>query len=181
MTTKASRWITPKEASEKLGLTVRQLANLADQGMDARVGPGGHRQYKWPECREWYFQARRDSDQAELQLKYGGSAADPDAAKARLANAQADKTEFEVARLRGEYVSIAYHARELEAQAGRLVQPLNAMRGRFRDRSLGLSADSVDAFWDAVEDWLRAGFHSAVEEHDTDDSDPADEPSAEAA
>jgi phage terminase Nu1 subunit (DNA packaging protein) len=175
-------WVSPKTASMLLGLTVRQLANLADEKkVVARVGKGGQREYLFPDSRESYLRSKVDTAIAEALAKIGPKTDSPEAAKARLANAQADMVEFELAKKRGEYVSIAFHLSEIESTMSRVNGAISALGPEYRDRSLELTPDTVDAFWETVEDGLRARLHDAVSQHNADDRDPADEPPAEAA
>lgn len=175
-------WQPPKVASFILGLTVRQLANLADEGkVEARLGKGGQREYLFPESREKYLRSKIDTAVAEALAKFGPRTDSPDAAKARLANAQADMVEFELAKKRGEYVSLAFHFREIEAMAGRLAEPVGSLGAQYRDASLQLTPATVDAFWGDLEEALRARLYDAVTGHNADDADPADEPPAQAA
>jgi phage terminase Nu1 subunit (DNA packaging protein) len=146
-----------------------------------RVGKGGQREYLFPESRETYLRSKVDTAVADALAKLGPKTDSPEAAKARLANAQADMVEFQLAQKRSEYVSLAYHLREQDAQASRLVLPLSQLHQRYRTPSLGLTDATVDAFWLAVEDWLRAQAFEAVTRTDEDDLDPADVPPAEAA
>jgi phage terminase Nu1 subunit (DNA packaging protein) len=165
-----------------LGLTVRQLANLADENkVVARVGKGGQREYLFPESRETYHRAKVDKEVAEAMAKLGPKTDSPEAAKARLANAQADMVEFELAKKRSEYVSIAYHLRHLESSLSRLSSVVTALGQTHRAASIGLTGETVDAFWEMVEDQLRAALFDATQQHNDDDLDPAAEPPAEAA
>lgn len=184
MTTKESLtgWVSPKTASALLGLTVRQLANLADENkVVARVGKGGMREYLFPDSRETYLRAKTDSAVAEALAKLGPKTDSPEAAKARLANAQADMVEFDLAKKRGEYVSIAFHLTETENTLGRLNAAVSELGSVYREATLEVTSTTVDAFWMGVEDWLRARMHAAASEHNADDSDPAAEPPTEAA
>lgn len=181
MTTKASTWLSPKQCAERLGLTVRQVSNLADEGLPARVGPNGYRQYLWPDAREWYHRSKIDAAVANALSRLGPNTDSPEAAKARLANAQADMVEFDLAKKRGEYVSLAFHFRELELLAGRLAEATNSLGVENREASLELTPATVDAFWAELEDRLRSRFFDAVSDYNADDSDPADEPPAQAA
>lgn len=187
MPPKTSVWLSPKDAGDRLGLTQARLRQLADDGTFkeaktgrsfVRVSAGGHREYLWPEVREAYIQLKVDAAVAS-SMAAAPAPESKEAAQARLANAQADKVEYELAIKRQEYLSVAYHLREIEKMAGRLVAPLGALGAQYRDRSLGLTPETVDAFWAQVEDELRAQFREAVA--DVDDSDPAEEPPAEAA
>jgi phage terminase Nu1 subunit (DNA packaging protein) len=175
-------WVSPKTASSLLGLTVRQLANLADENkVVARVGKGGQREYLFPDSRETYLRSKVDSAVAEALARLGPKTDSPEAAKARLANAQADMVEFDLAKKRGEYVSIAFHLRQLEATLSRLNTVVTALGQEHRASSIGLTGETVDAFWERVEDQLRAALFDATQQHNADDADPAAEPPAEAA
>jgi phage terminase Nu1 subunit (DNA packaging protein) len=175
-------WVSPKQASALLGLTVRQLANLADESkVVARVGKGGQREYLFPDSRETYLRSKVDSAVAEALAKLGPKTDSPEAAKARLAHAQADMVEFDLARKRAEYVSNAFHLRELESTLSRLNAVVSALGQEHREASIGLTGDTVDAFWELVEDRLRAALFDATQQHNADDADPAADPPAEAA
>lgn len=164
-------WIKPGELAVLVGYSPRHLANLADEGMPSRIGARG-REYQWPACREWL----RDYHQRQAIADALGGTPAPDsreAAQARLANAQADKIEYDLAIKRREYLSVAYHLREMERMAGRLVAPLGALGAQYRERSLGLTPETVDAFWAVVEDELRAHLRDAVAAGG-DEEDPAE-------
>ncbi len=174
----AQLWLAPRDAAERLGLSVRRLAQLADEAvLTCKVSTGGHRQYAWPAIRDEHFDWKLRQAIAERET----AAPAPDskeAAQARLANAQADKVEYELSIKRAEYVSVAFMLRELEALSGRLAGPVGALGAQYRQASLGLTPDTVDAFWAQVEDGLRAHLRDAVAAVNQDDSDPAEEPPA---
>jgi phage terminase Nu1 subunit (DNA packaging protein) len=87
--------ITRKTAADLLGLSVRRVGQIVEEGN----GP--------PQARGGSFPAREFGQwMIERELaKRGGVGLDLTAERARLAKAQADKTELEVAELRGELVS----------------------------------------------------------------------------
>lgn len=176
----ASRRIKPKQAALLLGLTARHLARLADERvLSAVIGAGGQREYLWPDIRDQYAEHREQIAVAEALKKVGPRADSPEAAKARLANAQAAKVEMELARLRSESVSVALATAQYRALAQRLVPIVNSMKGRYRDRCVGLTEESVDAVLDDLEDTLRRALHQAVSAIDDGFEDPEDDGNAE--
>ena len=92
--------LTQQQAAVLAGLTTRRLQQLdkAGEGPPRKAGGG----YPLAEMRNWI----RDRILAELGVANDGQAYDYNAERARLTKAQADKTELEVAELRGSVLHV---------------------------------------------------------------------------
>lgn len=102
----APREVQSGALAELLGVTQRQISNLAREGMPHR----GER-YPVAECVQWYIR-RRSPD---------GRPTDERAARARKLHAEAEAAELDLAERRGDLIPRSVHERRCEQFAQRLV------------------------------------------------------------
>lgn len=154
------------------------MARLADEGMPSRLNPStGTREYKYPAFQVWYYQKLRDMAAADALAKYP-KADSPESAKARLANAQADMVEFELARKRSEFIAVGDHMRQYQALAERLVEPTKRLKSEFLEPLVthGVARDHAEQLLERMEDWLRSQFHAGTADYEEPESDePTDD------
>ena len=93
------RWLTPAEAADRLGVTVRWLRSLTKQGMPRESGRAGR--YPWPGVREWYT---KHLEQKVIERVQPSSLTDERAAYTRT---RRELAEIELRKRQGEVVEIA--------------------------------------------------------------------------
>lgn len=138
--------VSVAEAAELLGISDRRLRQLVVEHRDApAIGQGKHRQYLWPQLREW-----RD----KLLVQQGVQSVRPgtvEEARARKLAAEADLKEMEAGERRGALMPAALFRQEFEAACQRVAaHQLNAP-ARYAPQLLAAFADRMRA-----EDIIRA-------------------------
>jgi phage terminase Nu1 subunit (DNA packaging protein) len=113
--------LSQDQAAEIAGITTRRLQQLdkADEGPD-RTASGG---YIPAALGKWI----RERILADLGVANDGKAYDYEAERARLTKAQADKTELEVAELRGELISTPKALVQIESMVAAMRSKLLSM------------------------------------------------------
>jgi phage terminase Nu1 subunit (DNA packaging protein) len=178
--TKASAWVTPRELSVRLGISVVRCRQLADeQVLTARVTPSGNREYQWPECREQYIDYKVRTEIANALGHSAPAANDLDAARARLANAQAARQELALAKEQRHTIPTKQAMDQQEQLAARVSRGIKQLRGQFMRQSIGLTPEQAPALFDAIEDALFREMHSAFAQAYADpDSDEPEQTGA---
>ena len=136
--------------------------------MPSRIGADGTREYRYPGFQVWYYDHLKRMAIADTIAKMGPRQDSPDAARARLANMQADMVEFELARKRGEFMAVGDHMRQYEALATRMVEPTKKLKPQFLERvvALGIPRDRAETLLHDMEDWLRSEFFTATADYE---------------
>lgn len=137
------------EAAERLGLTPQGLGQYAKRpGAPSRVD-GRNVFVQWPAFARW----------REEQIAAAAQPADLDSARARKANAEAEIAELELAKARGQMVTVADYERALGVMCDRFVARLRALPVR-----LAHLGDAVEAEAEAEAEAIIAELHALDED-----------------
>jgi phage terminase Nu1 subunit (DNA packaging protein) len=160
----SDRWISLNQLAEETGLAVRTLQYIRAQepGVLA-TRQGKAMEYRQPDCA--IALRKREADKAVTEANPG----DLDTARTRKANAEAELAEIEVAKARGEVVSVADYEGALGRVLDRLTARLRAMPVRLAH--LGPEAEAA----------AEAEAERIVVELAAFDEDVVDEPEQKAA
>lgn len=160
-----NRWIGLNELADETGMSVRNLQYIRTQepGVLTTRQRGSLTQYKQPDCA--VALRKREADKARRESAPQVSL---DEARTRKALAEAELAELEVAKARGEFVSVA----DYETALGRVLDTLTA---RLRAMPVRLGHFGGD-----VEEALEAEVESVIVELSQMDEDVIDEPADEA-
>ena len=122
--------ISIAEAAKRLGMTKQAIGQWADKApADAVELRGGRRYLRWPAFPVWYRQ-RLSSTAPENFEK----------ARARKMAAEAELTELELARVRGEQVPVDAVRKTMGQLAAKLRSQLLAVPGRYSARIVGIAS-----------------------------------------
>lgn len=118
-----SRWISLNQLAEETGLAVRTLQYIRAQEPSVLTTRqrGKVLEYKAPDCA--VALRKREAEKAVQDAMPG----DLDAARTRKANAEAELAELEVAKARGEFVSVADYETALARVLDRLMARLRSL------------------------------------------------------
>ncbi len=122
-----------KEVADLLGISPRQVHNLTDRGMPRQVHEGKPR-YPWPDALKWYITFKVAAEAAKTEP------IDFEKARARKMTADAELTEMELARARGETVTVDVFRETVSAIATKVRSQLMAAPGRYSSRMVGLKS-----------------------------------------
>lgn len=127
--------LTQKELADRLDLVPRQIHNLVNEGMPAKVEKG-KRFYPWPECNVWY-----------IDYKIRSAAPKPDKNKDRLVELELRKeevavrsAELKLAKEEARVVSIDYMEQQLSSILEGLRGKLLSFAGKNAQDLLGLQS-----------------------------------------
>jgi hypothetical protein len=123
-----SELVPVNEAARRLGLTGGEVSRLHQLDGCPKLVRSGRTMLKWPDFPRW-----RDA-----RLKREGKPATLDASRARRAAAQAELSEIEVAKARGEVLTIADLERIVAKDYGMVKAGLLSLPGRLAPEILGL-------------------------------------------
>lgn len=122
--------VSQREIAEIIGVSVRQVRYLMDDGLPA-VARNGDRVFPVPAAVQWYL-ARKVTEAKRA------AADDPlEAAKIRKMTADADRAELETEKLRAEVVTVDYMAKELDRTLQHLRGMCLAFPGRHAPELVG--------------------------------------------
>ena len=162
----SDRWISLNQLADETGFAVRTLQYIRAQEpsvLVTRQRAGKALEYKQPDCA--VNLRKRESEKAVAESNPG----DLDTARTRKANAEAELAEIEVAKARGEVVSVADYEGALARVLDRLTARLRAMPVRLAH--LGPEAEAA----------AEAEAERIVVELSAFDEDVVDEPEQRAA
>lgn len=126
-----SKHVNQRDAAERLGLTTRQVKNLADLGMPT-VSAGGKLTYPFPECLKWYV---------EYKVTSAVNACTPgdfEEAKTRKMAAEAELAEMELAQQRGDLVAVVDVGARVAGVLERVRARLVVIPGKLAPRLVGV-------------------------------------------
>lgn len=125
-----SEWLLQKEIAGRLGLSTRQVANLAKEGLPKRSREGQVK-YEWPAGSVWYLERKI----AEAVEKI--TPPEPDDARARLDTVRARLAELELAEREEKLVTVAYMEQQVSAIAQQLRASLLAIPAKYAPLLVG--------------------------------------------
>ena len=144
--------LTQSQAAEVAGLTTRRLQQLDKDGSGPpRMSGGG---YFAADLGRWL----KDRLLSELGVANDGKAYDYEAERARLTKAQADKTELEVAELRGELVRAPVIGLHWQAMVAAMRAKLLSLPSKVAPQVAG--PDSLSR----TQELIQASVHEALAE-----------------
>jgi phage terminase Nu1 subunit (DNA packaging protein) len=118
----SARWVSLNQLAAETGLAVRTIQYIRAQEPSVLVTrQGKSMEYKQPDCA--VNLRKREADKAVADANPG----DLDTARTRKANAEAELAEIDVAKARGEVVSVADYEAALARVLDRLTARLRAM------------------------------------------------------
>lgn len=141
--------LSPTELADRLGLSSRQITNLANQGVLEKKVASGRPYFEWPKSRDDYIAYK-----VSLAVSAQGKAADYEESKARKEAALAEKAEIEVAQLRGELIPLELHEQRVEALCVRLAGPVKGLSRYIADVQRAGSSVEASAVLDRISDGL---------------------------
>jgi hypothetical protein len=151
MTTKM---ITPEDAADRLGVSIRQVQVLCEEGMP-HEGLGNRRFVLWPEARHW--RDKRIEAKTKKSLRAGGA----EESKDRKLAAEAEMAEMELAQRRGEVMPVEDGEREIGEAFARVRSKLlnlpNAIAMRVTSETLPGRKEQAQMLVDEVMAELAAG------------------------
>lgn len=129
--------LPPASAADRLGITKRQLLNLAERGMP-KHGHGKDVYYAWPEIRDWYLTYRLDI--AHPKGAFDSQDESLIGAQTRKYMADARRAEIKLARERGEVASIQDIQRVLEQCNANVRARLIAIPGKLTPKLVNIGS-----------------------------------------
>ncbi len=150
-----SERLSQKELGTRLGVSSRQVHNLAEAGVVLRTVKNGRTSYLWPESMRRYIEHKIA---AAAPADFAGARARKMAAEARL-------MEIELAKAEESVVSIEIHRDEVTRYAERLAGRVKAMPNVFANQIIGV-ADITEAAirLEGIRDDLLRSLMAAVDE-----------------
>lgn len=125
-----SEWLSQKELASRLGLSSRQIANLAKEGLPKRSRKGKV-EYEWPAANCWYLERKIAEAVAKI------TPPEPDDARARLDTVRARLAELELAEREQKLVTVAYMEQQVSAIAQQLRASLLAIPAKYAPLLVG--------------------------------------------
>lgn len=167
------RLLTRSEVAAELELTPQAVSLLAKEPDCPREMQGAKQLFRWPEMNRWYWSRKL------AEVRDAVRPADFEEARARREAANAELAELELARQRGELMTVAQYAKEVGGAFERVAARLTTFADKAAREVVG-TKDVLDG---------RARLQPLVDEvmgelYRSDDvpaDEPADEPEAEAA
>lgn len=160
--------IPKKQLAEWLGLTTRQVTNLADQGMPRRAA--GHRVFfPWPEALHWYIQ----------NVKDGARSGDDEKQKltTRRLQVEVDLAELALAKEREQVVTLDYMEEQLRRPLERLRAKLLNVPGKYAPAMVGLrsTAEAQTRLEGMVAEAMGSLSDTGEDPYDDDEDDDSAE------
>lgn len=165
-----SEWITQQECADRLGITPRQVHNLAkgvggQPGIPSRLKEG-KRQYQWPEASHWYV-ARKIAE-----AKPEKAEDEKDAAQTRKIVAEAGLKERELAEREGTLIESTFLEQQVTGILQRLRSRIQTARGRYAPQFVGIkSAGEAQLRLDKVFDEFLESLREIGEDPTLDPDD----------
>lgn len=125
-----AEWLSQKELAGRLGLSTRQINNLATEGLPKRSRKGKV-EYEWPAASVWYLERKIAEAVAKVTPE------DAEDSRARLETARARLVELELAEREKLMVSAAYMEQQVSAIADRLRAALLAIPAKYAPMMVG--------------------------------------------
>lgn len=170
-----SEWLNQSDFAERIGVTPRQVHNLAKAGLPSKMRDG-KRVYRWPEGNHWYIEYK------EKNAKPKSSEDEKEAAQTRKLVAEATLKELELAQKEGSLLDANY----VEDQVTRVLELLRsrilAARGRFAPQFVGIKSVGeaqlrLEKMSDELMEALRAvGEDPTLDPDEDQETEKADEP-----
>lgn len=179
-----SEWLTQAELANRLGITSRQVHNLAkgvpgQPAIPTRMRKNT-REYRWPESNQWYI------DYKLAVAKPKTEEDEREAAQIRKLLAEAALKELELAREEGSLLDADYVEQQLTGILERLRSRILAARGRFAPRFVGIRTVGeaqimLEKMSDELLDALREIGDDPTLDPDGDGEEEAEDAAGEAA
>jgi phage terminase Nu1 subunit (DNA packaging protein) len=146
-----AKLLSQKDLSEELGLSLRQTAEWTARPGAPKKKVGGSWKYLWPDFNRWYVEERVSSAVERVKP------ADLEEARARKTSAEAELAELQLAKERGQLITVEDAAKGADEVFDRVRARLIAVPGKEAHRFVGLKKlpEAVKALGEVVDVALR--------------------------